>query len=133
MKSIYVLTLTILILSGCKKDDKIPAGLSGTWELESSFSGWGGTQTYPPGNGNTITFSDNNYSEKIKSADTTYQISGTFKVFSGKPCDGASEQTLIQFDMLEHIESFSLADGKLSIGTTECILDGGGSTYRKIQ
>jgi hypothetical protein len=134
MRSIYILSSIILILSGCKKNDSIPAGLNGTWELEFSFSGWSGTHTYPPGNGNTFTFDGHTYLQKIVTTDTSYEGSGTFKVYTGKPCDNASEETLIEWNNDSNtIQDFSLNDGEFSIGTTACILDGGGSTYRKIK
>ncbi len=134
MKPIYILSVTILILSGCKKDDKIPAGLNGTWELESSLSAWGGTHTYPPGNGNTFTFDGHTYLQKVVTADTAYEGSGTFKVYTGKPCDIANEETLIEWNNDSNtIQDFSLNNGEFSIGTIACIADGGGSTYRKIQ
>ena len=124
----------ILIIAGCKKETAgLASDVQGTWELVSSDGAWTGHREYEPGNGNTFSFSGNTYSQKIKATDTIYQYSGTFVIYTGKPCDFANEQTLIKFDDNEFVSSFSLADGKLTIGTTECIADGGSSTYRKIQ
>ena len=64
--------------------------------------------------------------------DTTYEYAGTFTIYKGKPSDFASEQTLIKFDDNEYASNFDLSDGKLTIGTTECIADGGSSTYARI-
>jgi hypothetical protein len=61
--------------------------------LVSSDGAWSGHQEYAPGDGNTFNFSENIYSQKIKATDTTYQYSGTFIIYTGKPCELANEQT----------------------------------------
>jgi hypothetical protein len=133
MKAKYFLAV-VFFITGCKKETSgLVSNVQGTWELVSSEGAWIGHRDYEPGNGNTFTFSGNTYSQKIKATDTTYQYSGTFTIYSGKPCDLANEQTLIKFNDNEDASSFSLLDGKLTIGTTECIADGGSSTYKKIQ
>lgn len=134
MKRKYFLAILFLIAISCNKDaNGLTAGVQGTWELASSDYAWAGHHDYPPGNGNTFIFNGNSYSQKVITPDTTYLYSGTFSIYTGKPCDFANEQTLIKFDTTEEVSSFSLTGGKLSIGTTECISDGGSSTYRKIQ
>jgi len=133
MKAKYFPVIILLIIAGCKKETtKLTGDIQGTWELTSSDYAWAGHHDYPPGNGNTYTFNGNSYSQKINSTDTTYLLSGIFKIYTGKPCDFAQQQTLIQFDSTEYVSSFSLSNGKLTIGTTECVTDGGSSTYRKI-
>ena len=133
MKTKYLFVVVFLIIAGCKKETaKLSSDLQGTWELVSSDGAWIGHREYEPGNGNTISFSGNAYSQKIKTIDSTYHYSGTFIIYTGKPCDFANEQTLIKFDDND-ASSFSLSDGELTIGTTECIADGGSSTYKKIQ
>jgi hypothetical protein len=133
MKAKYFLAV-MLFITGCKKETSgLVSNVQGTWELVSSDGAWTGHHDYEPGNGNTIIFSGNTYSQKIKATDTTYQYSGTFTIYRGKPCDLANEQTLIKFNNNEDASSFSLLDGKLTIGSTECIADGGSSTYKKIQ
>src|SRR3954469_6738721 len=133
MKAKYFLAVVFFIIAGCQKQiTKLTSDVQGTWELVSSDGAWSGHREYEPGNGNTINFSGNNYSQKIKIRDTTYQYSGTFTIYTAKPCDVANEQTLIKFNDNE-ISSFSLSNGKLTIGTTQCIADGGSSTYKKIQ
>jgi hypothetical protein len=104
-----------------KRNSKLTSDLQGTWELVSSDGAWSGHQEYEPGNGTT--FIRNTYSQKIKATDTTYEYSGTFTIYTGKPCDFANEQTLIKFNNDECANRFSLSDGKLTIGTTECIAD----------
>ena len=132
MKTKYFLAIVFLIMAGCKKETaRLTSDLQGTWELVSTDGAWSGHREYEPGNGNTFSFNGNSYSKKIKAIDTTYQFSGTFIIYKDKPCDFANEQTLIKFDS-DDASSFSLEDGKLTIGTTECIADGGSSTYALI-
>ena len=135
MRGKYFLPVLFLIAISCKKDaENFSAEIQGTWELASSDGAWVGHHEYPLGNGNTYTFIGNEYTQTSKSADTTYTYSGTFYIYSGKPCDFAKEQTLIVLGTMNPMaESLSLSNGKLTIGTTECIADGGSSTYRKIQ
>ncbi|MGN6355503.1 MAG: hypothetical protein ACTHLB_19090 [Parafilimonas sp.] len=134
MKLKYFIVVLLIAIAACKKDaQKLSSDLQGTWELVSSDGGWSGHHEFEPGNGNTFAFDGNNYSRVIKSTDTTYQYTGTFKVYTGKPCEFAEEQPLIDFDNSGFASSFALSGGRLTIGTTECIMDGGGSTYKKIR
>ena len=134
MKTKYLLAILFLIIAGCKKETaKLTSDIQGTWELVSSDWAWTGHHEYEPGNGNIYVFSGNTYAQTIKTTDTTYRYSGTFSIYTGKPCDFAKEQTLITFDNNGDASSFSLSDGKLTIGSTECISDGGSSTYKMIQ
>ena len=133
MKRNYFL-IFFLCLAGCKKETTdLKSEIQGTWELVSSESGWGGHYDYDPGNGNLVSFDGNEYIQTMKSADSTCHYNGTFTIYTGKPCDFANEQTLIAFDSAYYANSFSLGNGRLTIGTTECIADGGSSTYRKIR
>ena len=129
-----IIVLLFLCFLSCKKEAaRLTDDLQGKWELVSYDGAWIGHRDYVEGNGNIFAFSGNNYDRIIKDIDTTYHYSGTFKIYSGKPCDFAAEQTLIEFDnMHDNPSSFSLSNGKLTIGTTECIADGGTATYRKI-
>src|SRR4051812_17939034 len=119
MNTKYTIAIVFLIITGCKKETTgFASKVQGTWELASTDGAWTGHKDYAPGNGNTISFSGNTYSQKTRSADTTYQYSATFKIYTGKPCDLANEQTLISFDNNEYASSFSLSGEMLTIGTT---------------
>jgi hypothetical protein len=134
MKAQYLVAFLLLGTVSCKKEAaRLTDDLQGKWELVSYDGAWVGHVDYAEGNGNTYIFSGNNFTQQYKTTDTTIQMLGTFKIYTGKPCDFAAEQTLIEFDNIhDNPSSFSLSDGKLSIGTTECIADGGTATYRKI-
>ncbi len=134
MKAKSFLIIILLIVAGCKKETtSLPSGLQGVWELVSVDGGWIGHQEYAAGNGNIFVFKGNAYSRTIKIADSTYKYSGTFSIYSGKPCDYASKQTLIKFTDNDEPSSFSLTGEQLIIGATQCIADGTTLTYRKIQ
>ena len=134
MKFKYYIIVACIVLAGCKIESaRLAADLKGTWELTSVYGDWGGNHEYEPGNGNIIIFNGDTYYQEIKTTDTTYKLSGTFIIYTGKPCDFAREQKLITFDNSEYAGSFSLSGGKLTMGATECIADGSTSTYRKIE
>jgi hypothetical protein len=134
MKAKHLLVIVFLVMAGCKKEaSKLNSDIQGTWELVSSDGAWFGHQEYQPGNGNTFNFNGNTYLRIVVTPDSTYQYTGTFNIYTGKPCDLAKEQTLINFNDGNGPGSFILSDGKLTIGTTECVADGGSSTYKKIQ
>ena len=136
MKRNYILVLAIafMIIAGCQKEfANLPSGFQGTWELVSTDGAWFGHRDFEPGNGNTFNFTGNTYLRKVKTTDTAYQYSGKFVIYKAKPCELASEQTLIKFDNDTEGSSFSLSNTTLTIGATECIADGVISTYRKIQ
>ena len=127
--------LCLIIFAGCKKDaGSLSDNLNGKWELKQSFSGWGGENVYEPGNGNTITFNGSNYTSTISYADTSYTIKGTFLLTKGKPCGSTDgeDRALIKFDMSSFENTIAIEDYELTISNTECIADGGSSTYRKI-
>jgi hypothetical protein len=134
MKPKYLTAILLLIITGCKKEaPSLSSQLQGTWELAATDGGFSGHhEEYAPGNGNIYSFSGTTYTRQIKTTDTTYEYSGTFEVYEGKPCYFATKQTLIKFDHGIIANSFALLDGTLSIGSTECVLDGSSDTYRKI-
>ena len=129
-----VIIIVLACLWGCKKDaQSFNSDLQGKWELASSYGAWTGHVEYSAGNGNAYTFKGNTFSQQVHYADTTYAYSGTFKTYTGKPCEFAAEQKLIEFSNAGDASSFSLSGDTLFIGTTECIADGGTSAYRKIK
>ena len=95
----YLTAIILILIAGCKKETAgLTADLKGTWELISTDGEWSGHHDYAPGNGNTFTFNGDNYAQHVIIADSTYHYAGTFSIYTGKPCDGAGEQTLIIFD-----------------------------------
>ena len=134
MKAKYLVAVLFVAILSCKKEAaRLTDDLQGKWELVSYDGAWIGHVDYEPGNGNTFTVSGNNYDQVLVTQDSNYHTTGTFRIFIGKPCDFAAEQTLIEFDNNHDSPSkFTLSDGKLVMGSTECIADGGFQTFRKI-
>lgn len=129
----------LLTTTSCKKDNTLRSldqELTGKWELVRANNGWGGIFEYSSGNGNTISFTDSNYSQQIAYNDTTFNYQGGYRLYAGKPCDFADETTLINLSSVDGIsypQEILLKNGELSIGATECIADGGTNYYRKIE
>jgi hypothetical protein len=93
MKAKYLVAILLLLIISCKKESaRLTDDLQGKWELASSDGAWSGHVDYEPGNGNTYTFISNNYERTIIGVDSIYTYSGTFKIYTGKPCDFAQEQ-----------------------------------------
>jgi hypothetical protein len=137
--SILILCLFLMAVA-CKKDTALQTmqqQVTGKWELVRSISGWGGTREFEAGNGNTITFTGNNFTQQVIGTDTIYNFEGTFTIYTAKPCDFAAETTLINFSGLfldTYPQQIKFTDnGELSFGATECIADGGTSYYKKIR
>ncbi len=130
----YLAIITLaLTISACKKDSKTPTSVRGKWELRTSVSGWTGRQTYAPGNGNTLEFTNDTYVRTTRYNDTTYQTSGPYLIFEGNYCEQGSKHTVIQFDgdgslLLD----FTFSGSTISMSTPECVFDGGTSVYRNI-
>ncbi len=133
MRTKYLLAVVFFIAACNKELPALTPDSQGAWELVSSDGAWSGHREFQPGNGNILSLNGNKYAQTIKTTDTTYHYSGTYIIYTGKPCDIAIEQTLIKFNDDENPSNFSLKDGKLIISSTECITDGGSSTYKKIQ
>src|SRR5215831_20998342 len=128
MNTKYILAFVLLIVASCKKETvRLTSDIEGTWELTSMDGGWVGHKEFEPGNGNTLSFNGNKYTQRVKGTDTTYQYSGTFTIYNGKPCENANEQMLIKLND-DFPNSFSLSDEQLVIGTTICIADGANYT-----
>ncbi len=138
-KLIVFATGFLIIVAGCKKDSSLKIDnqqLIGKWELTKSFGGWSGEKKYEPGNGNTISFAGSNSVQHFAYNDTSFTTTATYTIYQGKPCEFAAETTLIHFkiaDNYEYDNDFSLANGELAIGSTQCIADGSTNYYRKVQ
>lgn len=77
---LFILTITILLLEGCKKDvPRVPKPIEGNWELSMASGGIiGGMTTYPTGNGNIYKFSESNYEKYING---TLKKTGFYSTF----------------------------------------------------
>lgn len=132
MANLKYFWIVLLALTSCKKSDN-NSTLKGTWELVSQDGGWSGHQEFSPGNGNLFTFTGNHYAQQIATSDTTLHYSGSFRIYEGRPCEGAADATLIQFDDDSYSNTLSIAGNILTLRAPhECIADVPDRTYRKI-
>lgn len=134
MKSFLALLAVVVTITGCKKDsDKTPSTVYGKWELQSSFGNFTGSQTYPRGNGNTYEFTTATYVRTSHYGDSTYQMSGPYRIFESDYCMQASKQQFIEFDSTGSLPfAFKFSGSTITISTPECLADGGTATYRRI-
>ena len=92
MKRYLVLLLLSagILTTSCKKNRDRSAFLQGSWELRTSVGGMLPNQTYPPGNGNRINFTDTEYEMYDKGAITKagkYTVSPESKKINNSTAD----------------------------------------------
>lgn len=123
------LSIILLLFVGCKNDDIDPLNIEGKWELESSFNGWIGAQTYLPGNGQIIIFGKSNY--EFYRQDTLFK-SGTYKIIQATSSPTNTVGNRIIYDNnTDAINIFvEIKDRNLNISFDAP--DAGSGTYRKI-
>jgi len=134
VKTIYFLLLSSTFLISCKKykeQKDIGKHIIGTWELEH-FYGWPESRAYPPGNGNTISFSRGFVFETW--SHDTLTSRGIYSLDREKDCYSDREIRLKMIangggDSYEYVD---IEDGKLILGTPSCYEDGGTSYWRKL-
>ena len=127
MKPILFLLLFLLFYS-CRKELAIEDKLSGKWELRSSVSGWTGTSTYSPGNGNIREFTKTTY---IKYSNGQIDESGTYVIVKDTIW-GQLADRIIYNGIAAYPEFFiSLEGDRLSFYSK--IIDGGSSQYERIK
>jgi hypothetical protein len=122
-----LLCLFLFAAPACKKDKQVPS-VTGTWELRKTFSGWGPTVEYAPGNGSLIVFDKGRYK---RYRDGRQETEGTYHVeIQGK-------ENRIIFDReqpseLKHAYTF-IGENQLDIHAGPEIADGDGSLYERIR
>jgi len=131
---IYFLLLTATFLISCKKyseEKNIGNNIIGTWELEHYY-GWPESKAYPPGNGNTISFS-RGFVFETRTHDTLTSR-GTYSLVRKNDCDADRELSLktVSISSEASYHHVDIEDGKLSLGTPSCYMDGGTSVWKKL-
>jgi hypothetical protein len=125
-----VLLLSLICLNSCTKDK--PANeLIGTWELEST-SNMSGPVNYPAGNANHFIFYSNHKFES--KAPGNPLKTGLYKVSKKKDCSprASDDMLILHSDGFNSTQYIEIANGKLSISTSNCIADGGTAIYHKL-
>lgn len=139
----YNFTLLLLLLSltfiSCKKDKPSALPLMGTWELRRHALENTNT-VYPPGNGNTLKFSDRNRYERYDSTEWLdgYQ-SSTFRLTSEMDRNTKERVNLIRFGNSSTREIYNVKNDTLWLSLYpyddegNFLTDGQVSTYVRIK
>lgn len=137
--SFILVVIVGLIATGCRKNGRQNTSLYGTWELRGVQSGMIPYQTFAPGNGNTLSFSQTTYQ---KTQNNTIVQQGDYTVVNDKSVQqtvGLAEpsgqyQQRIQFNNLPNPKTFFQIEGnQLKLLSGFFPVDGGSYlVYEKI-
>jgi len=134
MKKTLLILLLISVFSGCKKhqeENDFKKSVIGKWELSHVYGYGIFPPPYLPGNGNTITLSTDGIYEKWKQ--DTLVFRGIYSIKRKKDCDEKQRYFFYTNNPNgDNDTRISIESGKLTIGTSVCVADGGVSSYRRI-
>ena len=120
--------LVFLLMVSCSKN-KNANPLTGTWELRRVSGGWTGIINYQSGNGNTVTFSDDNqYTDKVVTHDTSYTLLYKYSITKPDECK-LNLNFMSSSNMIENKQHYSVVHDSLFMSDGSCIADGGSSIY----
>lgn len=134
MKRYFLLLAIFTISFSCSKKNNIAIRdqLIGTWELASSQS-YVENRLHEPGNGNLKKFRKDGSYERWQANTIVHQ--GSYLLSIKKDCTaGNSDIILTTSENSNDIYYYiTVTDNTLKIYTSNCIADGGSSTYRRIE
>ena len=134
-KTIYFLLLTAAFVISCKKYQEqkdIGNHIIGTWELEH-FYGFPETRAYPPGNGITLSFLKGFVFESKRH--DTLLARGIYSIERKKDCHPSDREIklkMVSNDGLASDNYVDIENGKLSLSTPNCYMDGGMNVWRRL-
>ena len=126
-------TLLVLLLFSCSKELKEAKNeIAGTWEYERFVGFPFNSPPLPPGNGNIIVIRKNGTFERKKHDTLLY--SGSYKLEKKTDCYPGHTDIFFSSDEAAYmIEGYAeVTNDKLSISSSNCMLDGGILYYRRI-
>ena len=132
MKKIFLFIAIAGSFYSCKKDSLSNKYLefAGIWEFEQ-FIGYGpSTVPLPPGNGKIIYIGSDKTFER-RSFDTV-EVRAKYSLVERKDCRG--DDKIVFFKTTEPNSSenvISIENGKLTLGSSNCVADGGVNIYRR--
>ena len=133
MKKLFTL-LACLVFLACNKKEDTPGTpmLTGTWEL-ARFIGYPGNINYPAGNGHILVFMSDGRFDKKDPGNAT--INGLFVTGTKDDCRPRDNKTYIIMNKdsfrQEGYLSFNAAGDSMTIGSSNCVADGGTYVYKK--
>lgn len=138
LRYLFILSVSVIFIS-CKKDGGFNSAIVGTWELESSH-GFTGMSTYPPGNGNILKFNADGRFERIFTGSPTR--TGRYSTGDKEDCHPRQSKKSVTFYPINGIgvfegplpetEYITIEPDKISLQTSNCLMDGGITKYRRI-
>lgn len=126
MKRIIVLAFVAISFAACKKEDAFQENIVGTWQLERRFS-MEPPAFNPPLPQETFTLNANG-TYQVKRNDTLLK-GGTYSIDYSEDCSKQKQYFFRAEGYDSHV--LSLEGDKLLLFTSNCLIDGGGSLYRR--
>lgn len=128
MKRLFAVAIAAIAFAACTKqaEDDFQKDILGTWVLERSVS-WEPPAFTPPAS----------LKKFILNADGTYRMerndtltnAGVFSLEHKEDCSGKKQHFFCANGFISH--TLSLENGKLILATSNCLVDGGVSIYRR--
>jgi hypothetical protein len=131
MLKLITCSLCVLLLLGCRKDNSLKKEYVGRWEF-AQFIGFPGSLTEPPGNGKLLILSDDGRFERIEQGSVV--SSGKFSVIRKKDCHPRDGEHMVKAKdgyLDEHY--IQIINGRLSLSTSNCLMDGGTVIFRRVE
>jgi hypothetical protein len=135
MKNTILIAFVLVLLAACRKDAEIPAQyrqFAGTWELEQ-FIGFPGNMTYPAGNGRLLVLGADGMMESRQKDTVVYRG----RYYLQQKADCHPRETTLYFTTSDSSylrEGYvQLTNGKLTLGSSNCLMDGGTAVYRRVE
>ncbi|SJZ86636.1 hypothetical protein [Sediminibacterium ginsengisoli] len=133
MKKLFPLLACVAMFACNKKaDDPNIAKITGTWEL-ARFIGYPGNINYPAGNGHILVFMGDGRFDKKDPGNAT--INGLYVVGTKDDCSARENNTYLIMNKgsfkQEGYLSFNAAGDSMTIGSSNCVADGGTYVYKK--
>jgi hypothetical protein len=133
MKTIFFFILSVLLFFSCKKyqaGKELSKEILGTWEMET-FIGFPSTISFPRGNGNTVAFLPGGTIEKKQSDTIVFQ--GTYSLDKKADCYPSDNDVILRTsEDSNYYQYIEVKNGKLTLSTPNCYVDGGTSYWRKL-
>lgn len=131
MKKSILIWTSLLLFFSCKKESELnqfKKKISGVWEQEKATGLV--TITLPPGNGQIVVIKEDGGFERKKHDTLLFQ--GVYSLATATDCSPRADDTLMQTnDGAAYY--VNLENEKLVLSTSNCVADGGGAIYRRIQ
>jgi hypothetical protein len=128
-----LLVLSVGLLFSCKKNEisTLKSEIAGTWELEK-FIGYPFTNpSLPPGNGKIMVLGTDGIFERRQHDTVVFR--GTYVLEKRNDCYQRSSNTVFSTNESTPVyySYIELEEGKLTLSTPNCYVDGGTAYYRR--